>query len=72
MVPVPLAIDNKTRTTERAERAVSAVLVPCEREPPDGGGVQGDGGPRGALQGGWGAGQRVGQGAQTQATLCNS
>ena len=42
----PLAIDNRTRTTDRAETAGSAVLVPCEREPPDGGGVQGGGGPR--------------------------
>ena len=41
----PLAIDNRTRTTDTAETAVSAVLVPCEREPPDGGGVQGDGDP---------------------------
>ena len=68
----PLAIDNRTRTTDRAETAVSAVLVPCKREPPDGGGVQGGGGPRAALRGGQRAGLRVGQGAQTQATLSNS
>ena len=48
------------------------MLGPCERDPPDGGGVQGGGGPRAALRGGQRAGQRVGQGAQTQATLCNS